>query len=100
VATIQSEFLVTVGGEISAHSSQETCRKHVQPTIEAIGPILEEIETNIRSSLERVHIPKTRDVVEEIVRKKKPPAAPTMGMNHTAMLNQAVLMRASMQKKK
>jgi capping protein beta len=100
LATIQSAFLVTIGGEMSAHLSQETSRKLAHPTIEAIGPILEEIEMNIRSSLERVHLPKTRDVVQELVKKKKPPAAPTMGLNHTAMLNQAVLMRASMQKKK
>jgi capping protein beta len=100
-ATIQSTVLVTIGGETSAHLSQETSRKLVPPTIEAIGPILEEIEMNIRSSLERVHLDKTRHVVSDVNKKKKPPAAPpTMGMNHTASLNQAVLMRASMQKKK
>jgi hypothetical protein len=113
---IHSTVLVTIGNDICAHVTRDTSRKLPSQTtttsattitlMEAIGPLLEEIETNIRSSLEQVHLAKTCDIIPKMMNKKKPLAVPTtttttMGMNHTAILNQAVLARAAaMQKKK
>ena len=96
--TIHSTVLVMIGNDITAHVTRETNRKLSQTTMETIGPFLEEVETSIRSSLEQVQIPKTCDIVSGMMKKKKP-IVPTMGMNHTAMLNQAILARAAMQKK-
>jgi hypothetical protein len=105
--TIQSTVLVMIGNSISAHVTRETSRKlllghtNTTPTMEMIGPLLEEVETNIRSSLEQVQLPKTRDILSELMKKKKSLVPnTTMGMNHTAMLNQAVLARAAAMQKK
>ena len=97
--TIHSTVFVMIEKDICAHVTRETSRKQLsQTTMETIGPLLEEIETTIRSSLEQVHLPKTFDIVREM-RKTKKPSVPTMGMNHTAILNQAILARAAIQKK-
>jgi hypothetical protein len=66
--------------------------------METIGPLLESVETELRSSLENVQLSKLQDVVTQVRRKQRPKMT-TPGMNHTSMLNQAVLARAAMQKK-
>jgi hypothetical protein len=71
---------------------------NAQHYMETIGPMLENIETELRSSLENVQLPKTRDIITGI-RRKNIPKIKTLGMSHTDMLNQAILARASLQKK-
>jgi len=99
---IQSHVLVLIGTEISAHVSKHTTTTKTNVIsahyMEVIGPMLESVETELRSSLENVQLPKTRDVCTQ-VRRKNVPMIKTPGMNHTDILNQAVLARAAMQKK-
>ena len=101
--SIQSNVLVMIGTDVSAHVSKHTTTATNPPTnashyMETIGPMLESIETELRSSLENVQFPKARGIVTSI-RRKNISKIRTMGMNHTDILNQAILARASMQKK-
>lgn len=101
--TIQSDILVLIGNEISARLDKQTTTTINHTTspvhyMETIGPLLESVETELRSCLENVQLPKLQDVVTQVRRKERPKMT-TPGMNHTAMLNQAVLARAAVQKK-
>lgn len=98
--TIQSNVLVMIGREISAHVSKHTSTTTTTTSpMETIGPMLESVETELRSSLENVQLFKARDIITQ-VRRKNVPKLKTPGMSHTDMLNQAVLARAAMQAKK
>lgn len=65
-----------------------------QSHLENIGKLIEKVEIDLRSSMDTLHFPKTREVVDSIRKEAKPKmTAPNPMMNHAAMLNQAVLGR-------
>lgn len=101
---IQSNVLLLIGTQVSAHVSKHTTTTTTNNTtpsplqyMETVGPVLESVEMELRSSLENVQLPKLKGVVMGI-RRKHVPKVQTMGMSHTDMLNQAVLARAAMRK--
>lgn len=82
---------VTTSADTSAYLSKETSRvckmnvpsMHVDAChIENIGEIIEGNEIDVRSNVERIYIPKARDVVDDICKKAKDgggqPKIPTM----------------------
>lgn len=100
--SMQSNVLVMLGSEVSAHVSKHTTSNVASSPLaymETIGPMLESVETELRSSLENVQLPKLYDTTKSTRKKALPKQPATPGMMHTDMLNQAVLARAAMQKK-
>lgn len=77
--------------DISALLSKEVTKNaKVQPSmvgsshIENIGQLIEAIEIDLRSAIERVHVPKTQEIMEGIQKEEeksfRPPVNPLMGM--------------------
>jgi hypothetical protein len=101
---IQSNIMLSLGADISAHISKETTTTATNSItafqyMETIGPILERVETELRLQLENVHLPKLQNVIAK-TRRKNMPKIKTIGMTHTDMLNQAVLARNAVLQKK
>jgi capping protein beta len=57
--------------------------------IENIGTIIEDVEIDIRSSFERVHIPRTQEMVDAIQRETEKPGTQNLAMNKMMMASDA-----------
>lgn len=86
-----------IGGRLTKETDQACTVSGPGSHVENLGKLIESAEIEIRSNLENVQIPKTREVVESIRKEARKSGGPQFAMmgNHAAMLNQAVLARAS-----
>jgi capping protein (actin filament) muscle Z-line, beta len=97
--TMDPSEKTTIGARLTKVTDQSCVVSGIASHVENLGKLIESAEIEIRSNLENVQIPKTKEIVDGIrkeVRKANgPPSAFAMMGNHAAMLNQAVLARAA-----
>lgn len=97
--TMDPSEKTTLGARLTKDTDQSCVVSGIASHVENLGKLIEAAEIEIRSNLENIQIPKTKEIVnglrKEVRKPNGPPLAFAMMGNHAAMLNQAVLVRAS-----